>query len=292
MNGYVAKSFSPIAGRENQDLAYNVGANYQDGTFDINATYTDIQENFTNEMGFVPRTGIRKFWGFAAYSWRPVSLRKWIRSLRPHAPLTYIVDPEGKIETREVGYHFAVDFQNGSMIEMGANPTLENIVQPFIISNADNIQVLPGNYRFTEYFIRGSSDESRRFSGSGRFDVGEFYNGYKHSYTMGAKYRIHYRLNASFDYTHNNISLPQPGGHFKTNLFLARINYSFSTTMFLKALVQYNSDLRRWSSNIRFNFIHRPLSDFYLVYNEQRDEQSGKLLDRAVIAKFTYMFAQ
>ena len=99
-------------------------------------------------------------------------------------------------------------------------------------------------------------------------------------------------MNASFDYTHNNISLPQPNGHFKTNLLLARFNYSFSTTIFLKALVQYNSDLRQWSSNIRFNIIHRPLSDFFLVYNEQRDELSGQLLDRAVIAKFTYMFAK
>src|SRR4030095_5458965 len=27
------------------------------------------------------------------------------------------------------------------------------------------------------------------------------------------------------------------------------------------ALVQYNNTLRQWSSNIRFNIIHRPLSD-------------------------------
>ena len=88
-------------------------------------------------------------------------------------------------------------------------------------------------------------------------------------------------------YTHNNISLAD--GQFKTNLVTTRVNYSFSTTVFLNALVQYNSDARQWSSNIRFNIIHRPLSDFFLVYNERRNTLSGDLLDRALIAKVTYM---
>ena len=61
--------------------------------------------------------------------------------------------------------------------------------------------------------------------------------------------------------------------------------------MFLNALVQYNSSRRQWNSNIRFNIIHRPLSDFFLVYNERRDERSGDLLDRALVAKMTYMMA-
>jgi hypothetical protein len=61
--------------------------------------------------------------------------------------------------------------------------------------------------------------------------------------------------------------------------------------VFLNALVQYNSDARLWSSNIRFNIIHRPLSDFFIVYNERRDERTGQMLTRAVIAKMTYMVA-
>ena len=43
------------------------------------------------------------------------------------------------------------------------------------------------------------------------------------------------------------------------------------------------------SSNIRFNIIHRPLSDFFLVYNDRRDD-TGRIVDRALIAKFTYLF--
>ena len=65
--------------------------------------------------------------------------------------------------------------------------------------------------------------------------------------------------------------------------------YAFSTRMFLNGLVQYNSIFDEWNSNIRFRFIYRPLSDIYLVYNERRGAD-GSLRDRALIAKFTYLF--
>jgi hypothetical protein len=60
--------------------------------------------------------------------------------------------------------------------------------------------------------------------------------------------------------------------------------------MFVNALVQYNTDSRQLSSNLRFNIIHRPLSDFFLVYNDRHDDRSGRI-DRAVIAKMTYLMA-
>ena len=59
----------------------------------------------------------------------------------------------------------------------------------------------------------------------------------------------------------------------------------------LNALLQYNTDAQQWSSNVRFNIIHRPLSDFFLVYNDRRDIVAGSLVDRAVIAKVTYLMA-
>ena len=149
-----------------------------------------------------------------------------------------------------------------------------------------------GLYRNDEYFILGMSDRSRKLSGNGRLAVGPFYGGYKHSYEIGASYRVNHKLNAAINYMHDNISLPLPNGRFNVKLLASRIDYSFSTSIFLNALVQYNSDLREWSSNIRFNIIHRPLSDLFVVYNERRDSITGNLTDRAIILKLTYMVAK
>jgi hypothetical protein len=80
-------------------------------------------------------------------------------------------------------------------------------------------------------------------------------------------------------------------GAFVSKLLTTRINYNLSTKMFVNALLQYNSDSRQWSSNLRFNLIHRPLSDLFIVYNDRRDDRDGSLIDRALVAKMTYLIA-
>src|SRR5258705_351174 len=75
------------------------------------------------------------------------------------------------------------------------------------------------------------------------------------------------------------------------HLATSRLNYNFNTKVFVNGLLQYNTDSHQLSSNIRFNIIHRPLSDFFFVYNEHRDEHTGLLQDRSLIAKMTYMVA-
>ncbi|MDA2930911.1 hypothetical protein MYX84_13370 [Acidobacteria bacterium AH-259-O06] len=57
----------------------------------------------------------------------------------------------------------------------------------------------------------------------------------------------------------------------------------------ISLLIQYSSREGDIASNIRFNLIHKPLSDFFLVYNERRSP-SGEVVDRALIAKLTYLF--
>jgi hypothetical protein len=44
------------------------------------------------------------------------------------------------------------------------------------------------------------------------------------------------------------------------------------------------------STNIRFNIIHHPLSDLYLVYNDRRDTLAGQAIERALIIKLTNLF--
>jgi hypothetical protein len=101
--------------------------------------------------------------------------------------------------------------------------------------------------------------------------------------------RLSASFNASLGLQVQDVELST--GSFVSTLVTGRLNYNINTRMFVNALLQYNTDSGQWSSNLRFNVIHRPLSDFFLVYNERRDERSGALLDRAVIAKMTYLMA-
>ena len=59
--------------------------------------------------------------------------------------------------------------------------------------------------------------------------------------------------------------------------------------MFLNGLVQYNNVSDEWSANVRFNIIHRPLSDF-LCRLQRPARRERRVKDRAVIVKYTYLF--
>ena len=61
--------------------------------------------------------------------------------------------------------------------------------------------------------------------------------------------------------------------------------------MFLDTLLQYRNDVKQFSANVRFNLIHRPLSDFFVVYNESQFIDSIQTAGRGVVVKYTQMFA-
>jgi predicted porin len=82
-----------------------------------------------------------------------------------------------------------------------------------------------------------------------------------------------------------------PTGDFTAKLLNLRGSYSFSTRLGTYLLVQYNSLDDEFSTNLRVNFIHRPGSDLYLVFTEQRGvgTDTWKVSDRAAVVKLTYL---
>jgi hypothetical protein len=63
--------------------------------------------------------------------------------------------------------------------------------------------------------------------------------------------------------------------------------------MFVSTLVQYNSGNNSLSANVRFRWEYRPGSEFFVVYNEERDTRlTGfpDLANRALILKVNRLF--
>ena len=110
---------------------------------------------------------------------------------------------------------------------------------------------------------------------------------------VGMIYRPSYHLTFDTALQRNDIDLPLPMHEFVTNLVTSRIGYAFSTRTFLDTLLQYNTDLKQISANVRFDLIHRPLSDLFVVYNEQQltDQLTPVNTGRGLIVKYTHMLA-
>ena len=292
VNALVAKTFSPqeVVGSDGSDLMSRAGFAYRGQVLDMRAAYTYTGLRFNDELGFIPRPGIGR-----ADAWFGLHLRSrrypsWLREFFPHYQLVNITRADGGVfDSRYVDYHIPISLQNGTFIEGGVNASTEVLTQEFSINSNRGVTIAPGRYDYNEYFLLWRGDRSAALSFSGRYGIGDFYDGYKYSYQFGPTLRVSSRLNTGVNWSRNVIALK--AGAYTTDLITSRVNYSFSTTMFLNALLQYNTDAKQWTSNVRFNIIHRPLSDIFLVYNDRRDSATGALVDRAVVAKVTYLMA-
>jgi hypothetical protein len=292
MNGFAAKTFSPVGrvAAAGNEATTRANAEYRNRQWRLSGRYTTIGERFNDELGFVPRVGVNEWNSQINRTLRPKWLPRAIRELGPHWVVVQSNRADGGgLDLRQQDFHFSINFANGSFLEPGANTNLEVIRTPFTLNGARGATIQPGRYEYTEYFLTYRADDSARAAMGMRYSVGEFYGGYKHGYAVGPTFRPNEKLNAALTLQLNQISLPSAS--YLSTLTTTRVNYNFNTKVFVNALLQYSTDSHQLSSNIRFNIIHRPLSDFFFVYNEHRDERTGLMQDRSLIAKMTYMVA-
>jgi hypothetical protein len=78
-------------------------------------------------------------------------------------------------------------------------------------------------------------------------------------------------------------------GSFNATLSGLRLQYSFNTVAFVDFFLQYNSERNRVTSHARFNWIHRPLSDLFLVYTEDRLTLNAGQVERVISLKYTHL---
>jgi hypothetical protein len=272
-------------GLQGKDKAYHAVVGWRDPFLEMEAEHLSIEDNFNPEVGFVPRAGIRKSKGQFTAKPRPGEAIPWIRQFRPSLGIEYITNQENVLESRDFDQIFSIDFQDGSLFWVTHRFRFERLDEPFLIRPNQTIPV--GDYWFREFNTNYSSDQSRMFSGSLFFQTGEFFDGHKNTTRAGFGFKPGYHFGSSIAWSRENVELPS--GDFTTHLVIVRWDYSFNTRMFLDGLIQYNSTVNEIATNIRFNLIYKPLSDFFLVYNERR-ATTGEVIERALIAKLTYVF--
>ena len=105
------------------------------------------------------------------------------------------------------------------------------------------------------------------------------------SVTLRPNYK--FRLTGGVQRTAGDLDLPN--GRFVNALWTARTNYSFTTNMFIDALSQYDPGSKLLNANVRFNLIHHPLSDVFVVFSDQRTEGLAPLHGRSVVLKITHL---
>jgi hypothetical protein len=279
---YYAGSAEP--GTTGNRSAFRVSAAWRDRFWNISALARQVGGDFNPGLGFVRRRGIRHYYATVGAHHRPPLGR--VLEVNPFVYTSYITDLSSMVETQETCFGLVAALRSGGRISVNYDRRWERLDDPFRIYDALEIPV--GTYEFGAVSLGVQSDRGRALSGDIKVARGAFFHGSRNRVTASAFWRANHHLNMDLFLDRNDVELPEDS--FTTNLAGVRARYSFSTTLFASAFLQYNAAEDQFISNVRLNLVHAPLSDFYIVYMERRPTD-GIVTDRSLAIKITRLVA-
>ena len=281
VKGLWSRTFeADVSGNSN---AFYFGGNWRTNLFQLDGSYTDIGENFNPEVGFVLREGIRRIQGFAQYT--PWPREFGIREIQIGPEIDLVLTRENELETRDITFDTEFSFETADSIGFQLKNTTENLRTEFILEGE---KIPSDEYNFTSFQTSIRSSSSRMIFGEVRLELGQFYHGNRSGLLLDATFRPSAKFSIEPFIEFNRITFPET--EFDANVVGGRIGYSFSTTLFTKLFTQWSTDRDVLSANFLVNYIYRPGSDFYLVFDQNYDTRDGgiKLLGWTVVGKMTY----
>ena len=283
VRGLWARTYEAEVSSKNDAMYF--GGTWRSSLLRFNGTYTFIGEHFNPEIGYVRRQGSRRFRGQMRFT--PWPRKFGVRRIFMGPEVDYILNQDDELETREFSLTNWFQLEQGSWINVEIRRTSEFLDEDFEIR--DDVIIPIGDYNLTTFRTMIDTDEGRKISGRFGANYGTFFNGTNRGFDIQANFKPSGRLAFETQYQFNRVELPTEDP-FNVNVFGSRIVYSFTTTLFAKLFAQWNSDDEVISTNFLLNYIYRPGSDFYLVFNQTYDSDGAKteLEESTVVAKMTY----
>ena len=263
--------------------AFFIGGDWRTNLFRLDASYTDIGEDFNPEVGYIQRRDVRRFRGDASYT--PWPDKFGIREIQIGPEVDIVLTQANELETQEITFDTDFEFDTGDDIGFQVKNTVENLDVGF---NLQGQEIPEGDYNFTSFQVSGRTSSSRMVAARLQVEFGEFYSGTRRGFLIDAIARPTARLSIEPFIEFNRITLL--GEEFDANAFGGRVGYSFSTILFAKLFSQWSTDRDILSANVLVNYIYRPGSDIYFVFDQSYDTRDGgvKLLGWTVLGKMTY----
>jgi hypothetical protein len=267
--------------------AWRAGGILESNRTEVEVSFASLGNEFRDELGFIPRNGVDITHATALQRFRPKALGRYLREWRPQLAYDRYQRAGFGVETATFRPNVTFEFQDGSTVTATVRDNEEANLEPFRVRS--NYSIAPGRYTFIDGEISFATSRARALSWTGAYRTGGFWHGTRDGVTGGVRVRVNEKVATSATMSRDVVELA--GQSFTTDLLQLRLDTSFSTRMFLNAFVQYNGVTRDVSSNVRFDFIHHPLSDLFVVYNETRPTGTFLPPSRSLTVKLTHLLS-
>jgi len=153
--------------------------------------------------------------------------------------------------------------------------------------------------------LMANSNTNQAYTASGYVKLGDFYGGKIWLLNPACHFIFSKHFTLDLNYQYVQIKFPDSYSQnndlvYTSHLFSAKLGYFLTTRLNLKLLTQYNSESRKFGSNLRLRYNPREGTDLYFVLNQNLNTNinSGNLsphpstLDnQSVIIKFVRTFS-
>jgi hypothetical protein len=248
---------------DGDDEAWNAYVAYPNDEVEAAFDCTMIEENFDPLLGFVPRPGIKKYSGQAAYN--PRVNTDSVRQIFFEVDPTIITDFGNRTETAEMRIKpFGIEMQNGDEASLHVTPTYEHLDDDFDIF--DGVVIPADGYRFTRYGATVETSSGRPFTFIADVSFGGFFGGKESSYLVSLEVRPAALFTGSVEYEQDVVRLPD--GSFTVHVARTRLDFQFSPRLVWSNLLQYDDVSDDLGLNSRLRWIFEPGREMFAVVNQ------------------------
>lgn len=285
---YAHKSFQPNDSEGNYSLGFNLGKNTRN--FSAFVDVVSIDEEFNSDLGFIRRKDIFKvanifegrYWpkkgSVNRYQAQVFSVVTW----RPGLDFLYS-DYNLSVET-------SAEFRSLERLQARFQKRFVYLTDEFEPTGKDDAVPLPADtgYHFNNIELEFQSDQRRVFSYGFQSSFGEFFNGNRYSMEGSFNLRFQPKVTVGLNMQYDHIDLPAP--HSRADIWLVspRVNITFNKSVFWSTLVQYSNQRDNLGINSRLQWRFAPLSDLFVVYNDNYFVNSFMPRSRSINLKLTY----
>lgn len=285
---YAHKSFQPDDNVGN--LSTGGQLRYQSRKLNIYAKGVLIDKDFSSDLGFIRRSDIFKGFVSAERVFWPKEGVLQNHSFR-FSPV-FLWSPS--LDFKNTDYDFRTSweaqFKNQSQFNIGITNSYTFLFDPFDPTNTDDAIELPEDqgYHYNSLEFGYRSDTRKLFSYNVESEIGRFYNGNRFSIESMMTLRFQPKIFLSLILNYDKISLPEPYNSADIWLLSPKIDVTFSKSIFWSTLIQYSNQRDNLGFNSRLQWRFAPLSDLFIVYNDNYFVNSFQPKTRSINLKLTY----
>lgn len=287
LNGKVfyMMSFDPT--KTSKDQAYGGSIVYNKRNFESRQRLFTIGSEFNPEVGYLRRGGFVKYAGDLMWKYYPSK-----SNINRHGPMLdydFTHFPGKGLTDYDLNAMYNVMWKNYTQLMVRFRRDFTKLTEDFDPTNTGGTK-LKSNEAFVYYSFICSlvTDQRKKVAAKLQTRSGQYFNGTRLNLDGEMSYRFQPYGSISSVVSLNRLRFPAPYKSLDLVLVGPKLELTFTKSIFLSTLIQYNNQINNINTNIRFQWRFAPASDLFLVYTDNYYADNYRSKGSALVLKATY----